>query len=87
MVLLAPKGAAAGFLPVPELALGWSLRQSKRCHSTEGEDNRTSELLCILILGVGVGTTQQKSSRLHSSVAQPRTGLNYFPRSSIRDGC
>ena len=32
VVLLAPKGAAAGFLPVPDLALGWSLRRSERCY-------------------------------------------------------
>ena len=32
VVLLAPKGAAAGFLPVPDLALGWSLRRSDRCY-------------------------------------------------------
>ena len=32
--LLAPKGAAAGFLPDPGLALGgWSLRRSQQCKS------------------------------------------------------
>ena len=35
---------------------------------------------------LGVGTTQPKESRrLHSSIAQPRTSLNYFPCSSIKN--
>ena len=44
VVLLTPKGAAAGFLPVPDLALGWSLRRSERCYPFEGEDDHASEL-------------------------------------------
>jgi hypothetical protein len=48
VVLLAPKGAAAGFLPVPDLALGWSLRRSERCLSfffkRRIEDDRAPEL-------------------------------------------
>ena len=46
MVLLAAMGVTAGFSPVLDLALGWSLRRSERCLSFffKREDDRASEL-------------------------------------------
>jgi hypothetical protein len=40
--LLAPKGAAAGFLPVPVLALGWSLRRVSQKQQNVAASARSS---------------------------------------------
>jgi hypothetical protein len=66
MVLLAPKGAAAGFLPVPDLALGWSLRRSERFYPFSSKEKektialRSSNAVRTPTRRVGVGNGPAK---------------------------
>jgi hypothetical protein len=66
VVLLAPKGAAAGFFRVPDLALGWSLRRSERFYPFSSREKekmialRSSNAVRTPTRRVGVGNGPAK---------------------------